>query len=111
MLDVFCGVGGNGIGFALQDDISFVICVDIDREKLKMAANNASIYGVEPTKIVFVEGNAVDVLGFYNDGVIREGISSREKENARDEVCCGYTISGYKALRDRIDSVFLSPPW
>lgn len=119
VLDAFCGVGGNGIGFALQEGISFVICVDIDREKLRMAANNASIYNVDPAKIVFVEGNAVDVLGFYKNGMMLKKLNTvdtlSENEESDDqqqeEICNGYTISGYKALPDNIDSVFLSPPW
>ena len=35
---VFCGCGGNAIGLDNQTDIALVICVDIDRNKLRMAA-------------------------------------------------------------------------
>lgn len=113
ILDAFCGVGGNGIGFALQEGVECVICVDIDREKLKMAANNASIYKVNPSKILFVEGNAIDVLRAYKNGSILKRLlkSSDEVDRAQNEIHKGYTISGYDALPDRIDSVFLSPPW
>ena len=112
VLDAFCGVGGNGLAFALQKDISQVICVDIDREKLKMAANNASIYNVEPSKIVFIEGNAIDILRLYENGNMADPIVPKEKSNVNREDCHGYTIiSGNNSLPTRIDCVFLSPPW
>jgi len=107
ILDAFCGVGGNGIAFALHEDVSLVICVDIDRKKLKMAANNASKYGVDPSKLLFVEGNAIEVLKMYSNG---SNTSSSTDANCA-ETCHGYTIAGYQKLPPSIDSVFLSPPW
>ena len=64
VLDAFCGCGGNGIAFARRPatEISLVICVDIDRSKLKKAAHNASIYGIERDKIVFIEGDSINIM-------------------------------------------------
>lgn len=118
ILDAFCGVGGNGIGFALHEDVSLVICVDTDREKLRMAANNAFVYNVDPSKILFIKGNAIDILGFYSNGGIeskmkKESDDVNESENCQDETCNGYKISGKSSLRknQNLDCVFLSPPW
>jgi len=110
VLDVFCGVGGNAIAFALHEDISLVICVDIDRNKLKMAANNASKYGVDPSKLLFVEGNAIEVLRMYDKGS-KTNSSTGAAGVDKIETCHGYNISGYDVLPPCIDSVFLSPPW
>jgi hypothetical protein len=47
VLDAFCGCGGNAIAFGKlpSDKIALVVCVDIDRSKLrKAAAHNASLY-------------------------------------------------------------------
>ncbi|GFH44164.1 hypothetical protein CTEN210_00638 [Chaetoceros tenuissimus] len=111
VLDPFCGVGGNGIAFSLHSDISLVVCVDVDKNKLKMAANNASKYGVDPSKILFIHDNACGVLQQYQDGALR-----KEKDNSskmvESEEHCGYRIStGIDALPSTIDHIFLSPPW
>jgi trimethylguanosine synthase len=110
VLDAFCGVGGNAIGFALEKDISLVVCVDIDLNKLKMAAKNASVYNVDPGKIVFIEGDAIQVLNLYRNGKLLEQ-SSTTKDSSKKEICHGYTIHGLAALPVSIDCVFLSPPW
>jgi len=96
--------------------MSSVVCVDIDRAKLRMAANNASIYGVDPSRILFVEGNAVEVLALYKDGKMSDSSKSKDINtpdavNATKEICKGYTICGYDLLPSNIDCVFLSPPW
>ncbi|NXE18577.1 TGS1 synthase, partial [Ardeotis kori] len=44
IVDAFCGVGGNAIQFALTS--KRVIAIDIDPEKLRLARNNAEVYGV-----------------------------------------------------------------
>jgi len=66
---VFCGCGGNAIAFAkakqTENDVSLVVCIDIDRQKLKMAANNASIYGIPPNKMVFIEADACSIMSQY----------------------------------------------
>lgn len=60
ILDGFCGIGGNAIGFARSG--KEVIAVDIDAEKLEMAKHNAAIYGVTAS-IRFIQGNILDILG------------------------------------------------
>ena len=64
ILDAFCGCGGNAIGFAKleRSHAELIICVDIDRSKLKMAANNASIYGIEKDRIIFIESDSTFIL-------------------------------------------------
>ncbi|MFN9979851.1 MAG: hypothetical protein ACK53Y_08055, partial [bacterium] len=62
VLDAFCGCGGNAIAFALQPSISLVVCIDIDRSKLQMLANNASIYGVHPSKLLLLLGDARKIM-------------------------------------------------
>eukprot|EP01084_Bolivina_argentea_P173488 300507_1 len=51
IMDAMCGVGGNAIAFAQYCD--FVIAIDIDPEKIRMAKHNAQIYGVQD-KIQFI---------------------------------------------------------
>jgi len=59
VVDAFCGVGGNAIQFAKTCDR--VIAVDIDRNKIDMARNNARVYGVE-SKIEFIVGDFFKVV-------------------------------------------------
>ncbi|KAM6410332.1 trimethylguanosine synthase [Pluvialis apricaria] len=54
IVDAFCGVGGNAIQFALTS--KRVIAIDIDPEKLRLARNNAEVYGVAD-QIEFVCGD------------------------------------------------------
>ncbi|PVV00893.1 hypothetical protein BB560_004711, partial [Smittium megazygosporum] len=54
ILDPFCGSGGNAIQFALNSN--FVIAIDIDPVKIKIAQNNARIYNVE-NRIEFINGD------------------------------------------------------
>ncbi|XP_061851165.1 trimethylguanosine synthase isoform X2 [Colius striatus] len=54
IVDAFCGVGGNAIQFALTS--KRVIAIDIDPEKLRLAHNNAEVYGVAD-RIEFVCGD------------------------------------------------------
>ncbi len=113
ILDTFCGVGGNAIGFAnerFKDSISLVICVDTVIEKLEMAAHNASIYGVDPSRMLFIEGNAIDVLQRYSDGKLSTS-ELRSSAFGSSKTCKGFKIGGYDLLPPAIDVVFLSPPW
>ncbi len=112
-MDAFCGVGGNAIGFAndrFKASISLIICVDTVREKLEMAAHNASIYGVDTSRMLFIEGNAAEVLQRYNDGKLSSS-EFRSSESGSNKTCKGYKIGGYDLLPPAIDVVFLSPPW
>ncbi|CAM8998605.1 unnamed protein product [Rhodiola kirilowii] len=55
ILDLFTGVGGNAIQFALRSEL--VIAVDIDPIKIAYARHNAAIYGVDGW-IDFIQGNS-----------------------------------------------------
>lgn len=59
VLDGFCGVGGNAIAFALRG--CKVIAVELDKERLKLAVNNARVYGVEKN-IKFIHGDYFKVV-------------------------------------------------
>ncbi|KAK7489072.1 hypothetical protein BaRGS_00019733 [Batillaria attramentaria] len=54
IVDAFCGAGGNAIQFAFKCER--VIAIDIDPEKLRLAKNNAEVYGVAD-RIEFVLGD------------------------------------------------------
>jgi len=115
VLDAFCGCGGNLIAFAMKpfEDISLVVCVDIDKQKLKMAANNASVYEIPTEKLVFVHADAMDVMHRYKKGHIssNEASESCDPSENKTEICCGYEIGGVDLLPTSIDAIFLSPPW
>lgn len=59
VLDAFCGAGGAAIGLARRGKL--VTALDRFAPKLRMAANNASIYGVAD-RIAFQQVNTVDFL-------------------------------------------------
>ena len=59
IVDGFCGVGGNSIQFAYTCER--VISIDIDPEKIRMARENARIYGVED-RIEFIVGDYFHVV-------------------------------------------------
>jgi trimethylguanosine synthase len=52
VLDAFAGVGGSAIAFARRPEVSRVICVDTDLDRLKMAAHNCFIYGIPKEKML-----------------------------------------------------------
>jgi trimethylguanosine synthase len=60
VLDGFAGIGGSAIAFARTG--KSVIAVDNNRDRLKMAEHNATIYGVNEA-ITFVHGDFFDVAG------------------------------------------------
>lgn len=114
VMDAFCGCGGNAIAFAMRPEVSLVIAVDCDREKLEMAANNAAAYDVASEKIVFIHGNASEALLLYKDG--KRGISKKTTGKSCDlatavEIDHGFKLGGMDLLPEFLDSVFLSPPW
>ena len=47
LLDGFCGVGGNIIQFAVQNENAFIVGVDSCFERVRSASKIARIYGVE----------------------------------------------------------------
>lgn len=112
ILDAFCGMGGNGIAFGKIPSISLVVCVDIDRTKLRMAAYNATLYDIPPEKIVFVEGSSLFILEHcYRDGVLEDFTGKPMPEMVPTERCGGFLIGGIGLLPKRIDAVFMDPPW
>lgn len=118
ILDAFCGCGGNAIAFALKSEISTVICVELDRNKLRMAAHNASIYDVDPNRIIFIEADATHIMGKYSKGKLlldvesdRDSLNSRKDAIVKEEISEGYVIGGLRLLPLTLDAIFLSSPW
>jgi len=120
IIDAFCGCGGNSIAFARLNknkDVAGsntrvkVIAVDNNLSRLKMAANNASIYGISKEDIVLVHADAVEVVNAYKGGS-RKNVQSEVPTNAG---CCetyfGFAVGGVELLPDHVDALFLSPPW
>lgn len=69
VLDLFCGCGGNAIAFAREPRVSHVVTVDVCRERLAMAAHNASrervaalAVGGHWAPILFLHADAVQLL-------------------------------------------------
>lgn len=111
VLDAFCGCGGNAIAFGLKDKISTVVCVDFDRNKLRMAAHNASLYGVDPKKMIFIEADSIHVMGSYSGGKLSNIEPATKDAIIMEETCDGYVIGGLSLLPPALDVIFLSPPW
>ncbi|KAL7481946.1 hypothetical protein ACHAW6_007629 [Cyclotella cf. meneghiniana] len=121
ILDAFCGCGGNAIAFAKlpSSSVSLIICIDVDRQKLRMAAHNASIYNIPPNRIVFIEANSVAVMErCYRDGNLvmdppprtAAALSAYPPREIYDD----FTIGGIDLLSEyaaRIDAIFMDPPW
>jgi hypothetical protein len=84
-----------------------------------MAANNARIYGSDKSDILFVHADVVDVLRSYSKGsrsIDASNTCERESSDKKaspdnDQIASGYKISGLDSLPERIDAIFLSPPW
>ena len=122
MLDAFCGCGGNAIAMAKQPNI-IVYATDIDRTKLRKAANNAAIYGIPPERLRFIDCNVLFILEFaYKDGryILDQPLETPEKAAllmqcmpppAPCEAHAGFTIGGIDMLPPTVDAVFMDPPW
>lgn len=54
VVDGFCGIGGNTIGFAKYVD--HVFAIEIDQDRIEMARNNLRVYGLDH-KVTFIEGD------------------------------------------------------
>jgi trimethylguanosine synthase len=112
IMDPFSGCGGNSIAFAKRDEVALVVCVDTDLEKLKKAAANALIYEIPPEKMVLIHEDACDIMSFFRDGKL-----AFKTEEVRAEVTdlggedCKYQIGNRTLLPERLDMIFLSPPW
>jgi len=124
VLDAFCGCGGNSIAFAKLPPslVSLVVCVDIDRAKLRMAAHNAAIYGIPPNRLLFIHSNSLDIIEkCYRNGDLippeyRGGLASSVYDSY--QLCgtsiewhAGFAIGGSELLPPHIDAVFMDPPW
>mmetsp|Transcript_26735 Transcript_26735/g.39540 ORF Transcript_26735/g.39540 Transcript_26735/m.39540 type:complete len:411 (-) Transcript_26735:53-1285(-) len=112
LLDTFCGCGGNSIAFAQRDEVSMVVAVDSDKEKLELAANNASVYNIPKEKLLFIHGNACEVIEAYKAGklLLSDPKESSTREQNNDYIH-GYRLGDKNLLPEKIDSIFLSPPW
>lgn len=120
VLDAFCGCGGNAIAFASRTEISLVVCVDKDRNKLKLAASNAAVYDIPKEKMVFVLGDACFLLANRANDDKKVAPQQEEKADADENdamTSMEAEMHGYKLLGGldhvptNIDVVFLSPPW
>ena len=116
ILDAFCGCGGNSIAFAKLGPhipISLVVCVDLDRNKLRMAARNALIYGIPPQKIVFIQCDTLHVVAncYQNGKLVIHKRDASQGPSTLFERCDGYLIGGVELLPDVIDVIFMDPPW
>ncbi|BGP43859.1 putative diacylglycerol O-acyltransferase tgs1 [Rhodotorula kratochvilovae] len=86
IVDAFCGVGGNAIQFAFTCEK--VIALDTSPVRLACAAHNARLYGVAD-RITFILGDWV----------------------AWTEAYAARLERGEVANEDKVEVVFLSPPW
>lgn len=116
VLDAFAGVGGNAVQFARNDNVALVICVDLDLDRLKLAANNCRVYAIPKEKLLFVNANALDVLRAYRHGekilTETEAGQTGDAENENDaKIDSDYSFVTINKLPSKIDAVFLSPPW
>lgn len=120
VLDAFCGAGGNAIALAKQSNVSLVICVDLDKDKLLLTAQNAKIYEIPNNKLLFIHADAFDVLGRYQRGALLpvdqdvSGADGGQEEKEGSESVTdtfGYRLGGISILPKMLHKVFLSPPW
>jgi trimethylguanosine synthase len=112
ILDPFCGCGGNSIALAKRDEVALVVCVDTDLEKLKKAAANAQIYEIPPEKMVLIHDDACDIMSFFRDGkLILKTEEDRAEVTDLGGEDCKYQIGNTVLLPEKLDMIFLSPPW
>jgi trimethylguanosine synthase len=118
VMDAFCGCGGNSIAFGKLpfEQVSMVVCVDLDRTKLRKAAHNACLYDIPKEKLIFVECNTLFVMEHcYQNGSLQinqlRSIGVFLPDHVPTEVCEGFFIGGLGMLPARIDAVFMDPPW
>lgn len=110
VLDACAGVGGNAIAFARRPEVALVVCVDIDDARLRIAANNCSVYGIPREKVVFVNADVCQVLASYKNG--KRITDTQPAKCAATETEKEYAYSnGLDLLPEKLDAIFLSPPW
>lgn len=123
IIDLFCGCGGNSIAFTRlntndsQENTNRennsrvkVIAVDNNLSRLKMAANNAAVYGINKEDIVFVHADAVEILYAY-EKISRKSPVDIPTRDKKHQLCSGFTMGGIELLPGHFDALFLSPPW
>lgn len=81
MIDIFGGVGGNAIAFALTERWSQVVAVEKDPSVIACAQHNAAIYGV------------ANLITWVNDD------------------CFSYLSSASSKIEPSKTIIFASPPW
>jgi trimethylguanosine synthase len=54
IVDGFCGIGGNTIGFAKH--VEHVYAIEMNHERIEMAKSNVRVYGLDH-KVTFIEGD------------------------------------------------------
>jgi trimethylguanosine synthase len=91
IIDLFCGVGGNTIAFALSGRWKRVYAIEKNDAALACAKHNAEIYGVAD-RITFFQGDCFELLG----------LDEAKQDNA---VLPLQTVVGTYGV------VFASPPW
>jgi len=115
VLDAFTGCGGNSIAFGSlkKNVVSLVVCLDINREKLRNAAHNASVYGIPRDRLIFIECDALQVLEkYYKDGkLINTLIPPSSSSLSSLEYINGFSIGSLELLPPRIDAIYMDPPW
>mmetsp|Transcript_27590 Transcript_27590/g.41746 ORF Transcript_27590/g.41746 Transcript_27590/m.41746 type:complete len:515 (+) Transcript_27590:165-1709(+) len=113
VMDAFCGCGGNAIAFGRNPNIALVVCIDVDRSKLKKAAYNACLYGIPKEKLIFVEGSSLHILEqCYRNGILHLPPPNHQQATVETEVCAGgFFVGGLGMLPQRIDAIFMDPPW
>lgn len=111
VLDAFAGCGGNVIAFARNPQVSLVLCVDTDLNKLRIVAHNAKLYGIDKEKIILLHCDACKILEAFQDGKRIHPISALLGNTSEFRCFHGFKLGGLGLLPDRIDAIFLSPPW
>jgi trimethylguanosine synthase len=113
VLDAFAGVGGNSIAFARRPEVSRVICVDTDLDRLKMAAHNCFIYDIPKEKMLFIHDDTCTVLKAYANGELKAEAQKVTGDTANEATSeeQRYLFGTMQSLPCRLDAVFLSPPW
>jgi trimethylguanosine synthase len=62
LIDLFAGAGGNTIAFALSERWERIIAIEKDAATLACAQNNAEVYGVDPSAIMWIYGDSLEFL-------------------------------------------------
>ncbi|KAK4145474.1 RNA cap guanine-N2 methyltransferase-domain-containing protein [Dichotomopilus funicola] len=109
IIDLFAGVGGNTIAFALSEHWTHIIAIERDPSTLACAQHNAAVYGVPEGVITWVLGDSLDFLGRLKStfpsptaGQGGEGQGEGGEEGGLDE----------RLIVDPATTVlFASPPW